>query len=184
MNSLSSGYRILCWPWFKYWIDPRSYYYWMKYKIQRAQRGWADCDVWSLDDYLTEWLPGALLHLKKTTHGVPNTMFTDDELNHESPEGIGPNTTSMDQAVAKWDATLDKMIAGFEAHRRLIQCSYEKELGPWPTCTCADFLCSCEPHRTETSNHIQKMKPLEERDRAMFKEGMALFAEHFGSLWD
>jgi hypothetical protein len=39
---------------FKYnpWGSPRRIYYKMKFTLQRARRGWADCDTWDLDHYL------------------------------------------------------------------------------------------------------------------------------------
>jgi len=181
MNSLGSGYRLFVWPWWKHWFDPGTYYRWMKWKIQRAQRGWADCDVWSLDDYLAEWLPDALLHLKNTKHGIPMTMF--EPVDGVDEEG-GPSATAMEKGEVRWSAVLDKMIEAFRAHTRICNMDYEKELGAWPQCPCGKVLCDCQPNRRLTSAYLDAMRPLEERDKKLFKEGMALFTEHFGSLWD
>lgn len=181
MNNLRSGYRLFVWPWWRHWFSPSTYYYWLKYKIQRAQRGWADCDVWSFDDYLASWMPDALEHLKKTTHGIPPQMF-------EAVDGVdtdgNPSDTAMQRAEARWDATLDKMIAGFKAWQRIGDSLYEDELGPYPECPCAKFLCNCEPHNTIIRDRLKKTAVLEERDRQTFRAGMALFTDHFGSLWD
>src|SRR5258708_1981831 len=130
VNSLGSGYRLFVWPWWRHWFSPHTYYYWMKYKVQRAQRGWADCDVWSLDNYLAEWLPGALRHLKDTKHGVPMAMF--DTAPEDIDETGNPTETAMDKAVAKWDVTLGNIIEGFEAWNRMSDGLYEKELGEYP----------------------------------------------------
>jgi hypothetical protein len=40
---------------------------------QRATRGWADADTWSLHVYLCSALGGALEHLAGNTHGWPGT---------------------------------------------------------------------------------------------------------------
>src|ERR1700677_2441392 len=124
MNNLSSGYRVFTSYWWKYWLSPSSYYYWAKYKIQRAQRGWADCDTWSLDDYLGQWLPHALRHLKKYKQGIPCSMFEEGELE--------AGKEADEKASKKWDDTLNKMIGGFEALNRINNGLYEEELGPYP----------------------------------------------------
>lgn len=116
MNTLSSPYRPFCSYWWKYWFSPRSYYYYVKYKWQRAQRGWADCDVWSLDHYLAAWLPGALEHLKKTKHGIPCAMFREEDNGVLENGCWGPSEAATKRAEREWDAVLDKMIAGFKAY--------------------------------------------------------------------
>jgi hypothetical protein len=66
--------------------------YWF---IQRGKRGYADCDVWDFDHYLTKVIPGALRQLKRISHGYPNDL---------TPE--------------KWDKILEQIIEGFElAHK-------------------------------------------------------------------
>lgn len=42
--------------------------------IQRGSRGWADCDVWSLDNYLAGWVPDALDRLLANKLGHPIGM--------------------------------------------------------------------------------------------------------------
>lgn len=188
MNSLGSGYRLFVWPWWKHWFSPNTYYYWMKFKIQRAQRGWADCDTWSLDHYLAEWLPDALAHLKKNKHGIPSDIFTEQENSREDPEGwIGPDAAAMERAEKEWDSVLNQIIEAFRAHQRMHDSAhgYEKELGPWPMCPQKrHFLCDCQPYRAQSSQYIQDQKPLIARDQNIFEHGMVLFAKHFGSLWD
>src|ERR1700677_1618409 len=120
MNSLSSGYRTFTSYWWKYWLSPSSYYYWVKYKIQRANRGWADCDVWSLDYYLSQWLPDALKLLRNTKHGTPLSMFEPGECETIQPDGTQwAGAEAEARAEAKWQVTLTKMIEGFEALNRM-----------------------------------------------------------------
>lgn len=157
MNTLSSGYKPFCQSWWNHWFSPKTYYRWLKYKIQRGNRGWADCDTWSLDDYLSEWLPDAITHLKKHTHGHP------DQLTQEA-----------------WAEILDKIAEGFRGYRRASEGLYEEELGPFPLHELNDmykpnFLCE---------QRINKTTEFEKRDMKLFDEGMTLFVKHFGDLWD
>jgi hypothetical protein len=197
MHSLRSGYRFFCSYWWKHWLDPKTYWYWMKCKIQRANRGWADCDIWGLDNYLSEWLPDALRRLKETKQGVPCSMFTDEELNLEDSEGWnGPDKTASERAKVAWDEVLDKIVAGFEAYNRIQDspCSYEKEIGEWPHAEWKFEPCEDKSHlhkmvhtdeeQKAIDEWMAKEKPLLERDQKIWEEGAALFIKHFGSLWD
>ena len=181
MNTLGSGYKMFCSRWWKHWLSPQTYYYWLKYKIQRAQRGWADCDTWSLDNYLAEWLPAALRHLKEHSHGFPAHMFEDGDSTEEN------NYCASDDAYAraeeKWDSILQTMIDGFDAYNRAQDGLYEDELGPYPLDP--DFLENLnKPLSAERQARFARVRELEARDMQKFKEGMALFVEHFQSLWD
>lgn len=45
----------------KYWREsPKNVLREIRWFIQRGLRGYADCDIWSLDHYLGTWLPSAL----------------------------------------------------------------------------------------------------------------------------
>ena len=191
-NTLSSGYKLFSSYWWKHWLSPGTYWYFVKYKIQRANRGWADCDVWGLDNYLSEWLPDALKRLKKTKHGTPIRMFP------ENPEYIkedgNPTETAHDIAEKKWDETLDKMIAGFEAYNRMqgSPSSYEPELGEFPHLSWNfepigngnSRLVRSEEENRQLDAWMAREKPLIERDDKIWEEGGKLFIENFGSLWD
>jgi hypothetical protein len=186
MNTLGSGYKMFCSRWWKHWLSPQTYYYWLKYKIQRAQRGWADCDTWSLDNYLAEWLPAALRHLKEHQHGFPASMFDENDSNEEN--NYCASEEAYDRATAKWDSILQTMIEGFEAFNRtdglfVDACLYEYELGPYPLDP--DWPNNINKPRSEEQKlryaHAQE---LEARDMQKFKDGMVLFTEYFQNLWD
>ena len=74
--------------------------------FQRGWRGYADRDLWSLDGYLSRWLPQALRQFARTTHSYPGNGMTDTE----------------------WIVLVHKMADGFEAHRRLIDCADERDV--------------------------------------------------------
>lgn len=69
----------------------------IKWFIQRGKRGYADCDVWSLDWYLLGWLPKAIRQLRDTTHSYPTS-------------GITPR---------EWGKVLTKMANGLESGYKL-----------------------------------------------------------------
>lgn len=66
----------------------------IKWFIQRGKNGYASCDVWNLDYYLSSWLPRALKELRDMKSSFPwNHGMTDK----------------------KWYNLLTKMAKGFES---------------------------------------------------------------------
>lgn len=160
------------------WDFPRDTYYDAKYFIQRGKRGWADRDTWALDNYLSRWLPDALKHLKANKHGTPMDMFDGLPMDEDS----NPTHESHDIASKRWDDTMDKMIAAFDAWNRMEEGLYEDILGPYPLGRPKGVTREAwEAHRHE---RFLKSEELRKRDEAIFDAGMALFGKHFGSLWD
>lgn len=41
------------------------------WRWQRSTRGWADCDVWNLDEYLARVISGSVMALRDQAHGYP-----------------------------------------------------------------------------------------------------------------
>lgn len=83
------------------WVVVEESYYRVKWFIQRGYRGWADCDVWSLDYYLSGWLPDALERLAISKKGCPIGM---------TPKG--------------WQTRLKRMKRGFEEARKMDDMTY------------------------------------------------------------
>lgn len=58
-----------------YFIHPFSYvtclFRHLKHFYQRGSRGYADCDVWSIDWHLTSYMGNALRQLAEQVHGTP-----------------------------------------------------------------------------------------------------------------
>jgi len=163
------------------WDFPLDAYRHAEAFIQRGYRGWADRDAWSLDDYLDSFMPDALRRLKETKHGIPMDMF--DGLPDKDGDGRSyhsPETMAI--AEARWDAIIDKMIAAFEASRRISDSMYEPELGPYPLDRPADV--SLPEWKAKHDSFMDASAKLVERDLKIFDEGMALFGKHYRSLWD
>ena len=56
---------------FVYKINPTIWWYKTKWFIQRGRRGYADCDVWILSDYLAKVTADSLRQLAAISHGWP-----------------------------------------------------------------------------------------------------------------
>ena len=68
----------------------------IKWFAQRGYRGYADCDIWSLDYYLSGWMPSALKRLENNKIGHPCGM-----------------------TMKGWQTRLQIMREGFEAAREI-----------------------------------------------------------------
>lgn len=162
------------------WGAPRSAYYTTKYAYQRLSRGWDDRAVWSIDWWLDDKMPAMLRKLKEDKHGIPMDMF--DGLPTEGDDGYTHSDATFKIAEERWNVIIDKMIAAFEASRRMQNMIYEDELGQYPlyrpTGVSRDVW-----KKVQHDRHLAS-EVLRERDAVIFKEGMALFAEHYSSLWD
>ena len=51
----------------------------IRYRWQRSQRGWADCDVWNLDTYLARVIAGSVTRLRLHHHGYPSSLGDDGD---------------------------------------------------------------------------------------------------------
>jgi hypothetical protein len=86
------------------WKLVEEWYFHSKWFFQRGWRGYADCDVWSLDGYLLRTIPNALDQLRKECHGHPCDL---------SPES--------------WDYILEKMADGLRSEDKLMNFEWETE---------------------------------------------------------
>ena len=126
----------------------------VRWFVQRGKRGWADCDWWNMDRYLSTIILPMLKQLKENQHGYP---------------GYGQASTP-----EKWDAILDKMIEGFEAANRVIEDDYYKEIS-------GD---SIEAITHAPREEMLKWGEASKRDQKVFSENMKLFNKWFFALWD
>ena len=167
------------WRFFHYgWGSPRQVYREILWLFQRGRRGWADCDTWNLDDYLSRMLPGALTYLKEHKHGVPCSVIEPEDCGEDGQ----PTPEGLERAEARWNAIMDKMIAGFKADRKAQEGLYEDELGAYPMRRPSGV--SAYAWEKVKHDRHEAIKALTERDRKIAEEGMLLFIKHWGSLWD
>ena len=76
--------------------------------IQRGSRGYADEDLWGLDEYLSSWLPSAI-HFYKTQGSCPLYFFS----------SLNPTQKESRAANRHWNRVLRYMEQGFLAHKKL-----------------------------------------------------------------
>lgn len=133
--------------------------------VQRGKRGWADCDVWNLDEYYTKLMLETLRRLEANLHSYPSEF-------DKSSDGL-----------KQWRKILKTIIAGLEAKRRIqdfyiypeLQADWEalrRENPPLnsPSALRADF--------------YEKIIRLRKKDERKFKKAMLLLVQYFDSLWD
>jgi hypothetical protein len=77
------------------WLTVPRPWHRLRWRWQRSQRGWADRDVWSLDDYLAGLIGEAVEQLRRYGHGFPNGMTSEE-----------------------WDATLGRISRPLLAYRQ------------------------------------------------------------------
>lgn len=70
---------------------------------QRARRGYADIDVWSIDHWFITTVSPMLKQLRKEHHGFPVDLLPSLNLDELSPE-------DSEAANARWEGILDRMI--------------------------------------------------------------------------
>ena len=133
----------------------------IKWFIQRGIRGYADCDIWDLDYYLSEILPRMLKQLKKNQHILPT--WKDGE--------------SEEVAQKRWDSYINKMINTFETAKQIAESDYV-------------YTESCTYDSEENKEHRLKIKDMEflhimtKEECEQYEEGWRLFQKYFFKLWD
>ena len=83
--------------------------------IQRGLYGYAESDLYSLDTYLSDWIPSALRDIRPALLEQPGSMLGEVIKGYDE-EWPPHNPTDADWAAArrKWEFVLDGMIAGWE----------------------------------------------------------------------
>lgn len=101
-----AGYRRWIWPWWKHWLDPRTYWYDLITFYQRGRRGWADRDLWSLDLYLAGWMGDALHKMQEVS----------PHMNKHTKQGI----REFQQMIEGWDAA-GKVMDSFGTDKQALR---------------------------------------------------------------
>jgi hypothetical protein len=164
--------------WINHWLcNPRDVYRNCVWAYQRLTRGWDDRASWSVDTWLNGMMPDILRMVRDDKHGVPVSMFDGLPTNEDG----NPTDEFYIVASGRWTAIMNKMIDGFEAHRRMDDGLYEDELGEYPTYRPKSM--GNDDWTAATRKHLDAVHALEERDQKIFEEGMSLFIKYYQSLW-
>lgn len=134
----------------------------IKYLWQRAFRGYADCDLWSIDYYLATIIAPMLAWLAKNSCGYPGNGEMD------APE--------------KWKAKLEEIAEGFEAAKRVIDDGYPDiwaKIRPWNSLEDLN-----REHTPEEKAAFKELAEAAKQDIAVFKKSGKEFIKWFFNLWD
>jgi hypothetical protein len=96
-------------------------------------------------------MPQILSRFREVKHGTPANLF--DSFDHD--ENYRFSEEDEQKASDLWDVEIDKMIAGFVAHKKILDIDYDYK-------------------------NDSELRSLQE----VYRLGMNSFVEHFGSLWD
>lgn len=174
MEMYWAAYRFL-----KYRIGtPKTWCRKAKWFYQRGKRGWADCDVWSFDDYLARVIADGLEHLAKTTHGYPANFSFKNRL-----DGMTRlvSVDEKDHQLEKWCSKLLSMAGAFRAYQRSMGEKYDDVIGPFPKRIDGE---SQEARTKRYDEYFEKLNIECQKDYAIFLKGAKEFIKHFHNLWD
>lgn len=164
---ICNSYRRFNLFWWAHWLSPRIYWKTLVVFYQRATRGWAYCDVWSLDSYLCDVIIPALEYLKETKHGTP--MPDDAVIDPETGDTTAEESARWERL---WNSQLDEMIAGFKATSAILD-------GPPDFCYTQDA-----GQQFGLKLDVDKWESWEKEQEEIRQRGFAAFSKHFFALWD
>lgn len=164
-----------------HWLEaygPRACVRRMRARHERARRGWARSDVWSLDSYLSGVLAGTLRELADHLHGYPDAMGTVDE---PEPDLTTPQSSQVmvlegSAAHERWRAVLIEMAEGFEAWLHRNDTPGLAELPP-PTPASASY-------DRQLSDWAKRCRAREDEAQRKLEHSLTLLARWFPHLWD
>lgn len=129
-----------------------------KAMYQRATRGWAWCDVWSIDCWFQQVVPEMLRHLAETTHGTPCSFFPDGTLDDPNlPE------EQRDLIHGDWVKLLQRIADDLETHIKFWDAVCEDKLDGMP---------------------IEDFAAKEDEALKKVHDGLQDFHKYFFALWD
>ena len=158
----SSWKRIPNWP-----RNIKSFAQNLKYMYQRGKRGFADCDVWSLDQYLIEIIANSVRKLSETCHGYP---------------GIGDYDT-----YGKWIDELDLVASHFAKaleENEYFNTPEEDKYHQWIEDTVKQHKDIMGLEYPDFHKVMEESKSNDEKRREELKKGFKLLQKVFPYLWD
>ena len=155
---LTSGYRRFCWPWWRHWLDPRTYWVACKTFYQRGVYGWSERDVWSVDMYLSEVIAEMLEEYLQTS---PHIFYEDTDDTYLQDEKIWTDQERQQQREAlQKRSDVRRVIAAFRADAN----------------ECTTMMCDHEINWDEKKEHAEYW--MAER-----KWAFGWLQEHLSGLW-
>ena len=147
----------------------------IKWRYQRAKRGYADIDVWDIDYWFMNIIPKMLTQLRDTTHGAP--VLTAEGATNENYFEI-------------WKGILNKMIyLANEMNEDTCHWKNEFEEAYFESLHNWDIFDESKRPTLSTDDAIGKKYYEEEKRIMKYREGcknkfFKMFSKYFYDLWD
>ena len=153
------------------WKFFRQVYLNLRVAWQRATRGWADSDVWDMDEWFLDVIPQMLRHLATEGNGYPGDgSFPTPEAWHDYLNSVADVLESLSEE--NWDNQNEYEKIFFA----LIDSQYENR---------KSLSKEAKQERDEIrKKYYDKEKELYERRKRLLVDGLSAMGQHFFSLWD
>ena len=139
--------------------------YWF---FQRGFRGYADCDCWSLDNYLAKIIVGGVKNLKKYKMGFPVPEWFKEPRDMTEEEER--------KAFNEWQEVIDTIIFAFDMiHKEGCGTVYYWYKG------CEAVYESLKKNHSDLYSDVRF---LTEEEQKKVELGQQLFIKHYFDLWD
>lgn len=170
-------------PPYKGWIrvvkkilgGPKKLAHRIKWKWQKATRGWSDRDSWNLDYFYADLIERSLREYKENRMGSPELPKRDEDGNIVRDKEGWP--VPVDNPHQVWDEKLEKMVWAFDKAKKVARGDLQfDDPGVFGERWNESYKTSVNifgEDNVMTKEEIKKMK-----------EGMDLFTKHFFALWD
>lgn len=135
---------------------PMDFFREIKWFIQRGRRGFADCDAWTLDNYLSKVIYKSILHLKENQNG-----YIDENLSKK-----------------EYDEILDKIIYAFHTAELISNGTY------FYLSTYENKLHDYIYHKEKFKELKIDIVVMSWDDCKRYETGWDLFKKYYFSLWD
>lgn len=183
-SETKSGWPRVVWPFWQHWLNPMTYYRWIRAIWQRGWRGHAAHDYWNADSYLEYVILGVMKDLRENTHGYPAGIG-----GHYTPHVVNFGDDEPSDGAKQWNRILSEIIEGLEAS---IELRNEDTIpdgiyssGPWhfepvPGQPGISTLVDESNHKFDREAYEAWQAPLlQKRKRAML-----LLCRYWGNFWD
>jgi len=158
-QKFQDGWCLFTYPYIVFYKFIRDMYLEIKWFIQRGKRGYADCDVWDFDSYLSDVIVKGLIELKENVHGVPCRFASKDGKYVD---------------LEAWKSTIQKMINTFHTAQLINKGTYLYL--PTYKNKLSDYI-----NLKEEKFNIITMSY---EDCKRYEDGWQLFQKYFFNLWD
>lgn len=182
-NAILEGiYKAIYYPLLSLWQKPGDYVRSIKWGLQRADRGWSDCDAWGAYSYLAKVIKETCQYIKQHKHGVPMGCFKKSDPMDDSGNFTEEATEIADK---RWEYALNDIIFTFESLQKIDEHDLilppgknyfnEEEIIRWQK------YCDSVNGR---SNREPKARIMTIEEFKRYHRGWKMFKKYFQNLWD